>query len=324
MRSFTRGMMNVNADHEEGNVTERDLQRVDLNLLVAFDVLMSERSVTRAAARMQLGQPAMSAALARLRRLFDDRLLVREGRTLVPTPVAESLIGPVRQALALMESALGQRSGFDPAKDERTFTILTSDYFLVLLLRPLLAALRREAPGVRIHARQVDADYADVLRQGLFDLCIVPRESQRSEVTLRSEDLFTDRVMCAVDSANPEVGDRLTLEQFQTLPYVAFSGGPALETTAQRQLRALGIDRPIDVSAHGFVSALIMLRDTPMFTLVHEHLGISLTEQARLRLLEPPVALDPITATMYWLPRQDESPAHQWLRRQFRESAAAL
>ncbi len=301
-----------------------DLQRVDLNLLVAFDVLMAERSVTRAAARMHLGQPAMSASLARLRRLFDDPLLVREGRTLVPTPVAESLIVPIRQSLELMAGALRQSSVFDPTTEERTFTILATDYFLVVLLRPLLAGLRREAPGVRIHVRQIGEDYADVLRRGLFDLCVVPRESQRSDVPMHSEDLFSDRLVCAVDSENPEVGERFSMEHFRSLPYVAFAGGETLQSTAQRQLRSLGIDRPVDVSAHGFVAALLMLRDTPLFTLVHERLGRSLAEPARLKLLDPPVEFDPITAAMYWLPRQDDSPAHQWLRLRLRAAAAAL
>lgn len=304
-------------------MTIRDLQRVDLNLLVTFDVLMTERSVTRAAARMQLGQPAMSASLARLRRLFDDPLLVREGRTLVPTPVAESLIVPVRQALVLLEAALNQGSSFDATTEKRTFTILASDYVLVVLLRPLLANLRREAPDVRIVVRALTDDYADLLRRGLFDLFIAPRELERSGVRMDSEDLFDDRLVCAVDAGNTEVGAVITEEQFLRLPYVGYQG-EALPTSAQQQLHAMGIDRSVDVATQSFVATTLLLRDTPFFTIIHERLALSLGAQSGIRILAPPVEFAPLTEAMYWAPRHTDSPAHRWLRQRVRESAAEL
>lgn len=301
----------------------RDLQRVDLNLLVAFDALMAERSVTRAAERMAVGQPAMSASLARLRALFDDPLLVRDGRSLVLTPVAESLVGPVRQSLSLIESVLGQRRTFDPASEARTFSLLASDYVLVVLLRSLLSELRREAPNVRINVRPISADYADQLRRGLIDLFIVPRELEQSGVPLHCEDLFTDRLVCATDVENREVGEVITREQFETLPYLAYEGG-ALPSSTQKQLRALGIHRPVDVTTQSFVAAPLLLRDTPFFTVVYERLGRSLAAQARIRLLEPPFDLAPVTEAMFWSPRHEDSPAHRWLRERVRQSAASI
>ncbi|MBQ9055546.1 LysR family transcriptional regulator [Rhodococcus sp. (in: high G+C Gram-positive bacteria)] len=301
----------------------RDLQRIDLNLLVAFDALMAERNVTRAAERMAVGQPAMSASLARLRKLFDDPLLVREGRAFVPTPVADSLVGPIRQALSLMEGALGRRRAFDAAADEQTFTLLASDYVLLVLLRSLLSELATEAPNVRINVRPISGDYADQLRRGQIDLFIVPREIERSGVPLPSEDVFQDRFVCAVDVDHPEVGDTMSRKQFQTLPYLSYDGGP-LPSAAQLQLHDRGIERVIDVTTQSFVVAPLMLRGTRFLTLVHERLGRSLAAQARIRLLEPPFDLGPITEAMFWSPRHQDSPAHRWLRERIRQAAAAL
>src|SRR5919201_671414 len=118
-----------------------ELAGVDLNLLVAFDALMQERSVTRAASRVGLSQPGMSNALARLRKLFGDPLLVREGTTLVPTPRAESLRQPVREALSVIQDALDTRDGFDPASSQMTFTVSCSDYSLLMLIGPLVRRL---------------------------------------------------------------------------------------------------------------------------------------------------------------------------------------
>ncbi|MDY6809847.1 MAG: LysR family transcriptional regulator [Actinomycetota bacterium] len=304
-------------------MTYRDLQRVDLNLMVAFDALMSERSVTRAAEQMQVGQPAMSASLARLRKLFDDPLLIREGRALVPTTAAEALIGPIQQSLALLENALGQPRGFDPAGEHRTFTILASDYVLLVLLRPLLAQLRREAPAVSIHVCPLSEDYADVLRRGLFDLLIAPRELQQSGIPLHSEDLFDDRLMCAVDSENTEVGDTLTAEMFATLPYLGYEG-LAVQTVARLQMRAMGMDRPVDVSTQSFTGAALFLRDTPFFTVIAERLAHCLAPQARLRLIEPPMPFAPLTEAMFWSARHDDTPSHRWLRQRMRDAADAL
>jgi DNA-binding transcriptional LysR family regulator len=300
-----------------------ELQKVDLNLLVAFDALMAERNVTRAAERMHVGQPAMSASLARLRKLFNDPLLVREGRALVPTPVAESLVAPVRQALTIVEGALGSRRSFEPAEESRTFTILASDYVLVVMLRELLNTLRKEAPNVRINVRPIAADYPDQLRRGLVDLFIVPRELEGSGVRLLSEDLFSDRLVCAVDADNEVVGESMTMRQFESLPYLAFAGGE-LTSAAQRQLRAQGMERPIDVATQSFVVAPLLLRGTPFFTVIHERLGRVLGPQNGLRLLESPVPFTPITEAMFWAVRHADSPAHRWLRDRLRKAAAAL
>lgn len=300
-----------------------DLRGTDLNLLVAFDALMAERSVTRAAERMFVGQSAMSASLARLRKLFDDPLLVREGRTLVSTPVAESMIVPIRSALGLVQGALDQRGSFDPATAHHTFTVLASDYVLLTLLRPLLGGLASEAPGVSINVRPIASDYAERVARGQVDFFVLPRELERSEVTFHSRDLFTDSLVCAVDENHPGIGDSISLEQFRAARYLDYDGG-SLPSTAQMQLRALGLERPIDVTTQSFVVVPLMLRNTDFVTLIYERLGRLLAPATGIRLLPPPVPFSPITEALFWGERSQRSAPHRWLRDRISDAAEAV
>src|ERR1041384_2191373 len=127
-----------------------NIQTIDLNLMVAFEALMEERNVTRAAKRIGLSQPAMSNALARLRRTFDDPLLMRTAEGMTPTPVGQSLIVPVRAALAQLREALEEKAIFDPTASARTFHVLTSDYAEITLLAPLLRELRQTTDAVKL------------------------------------------------------------------------------------------------------------------------------------------------------------------------------
>jgi DNA-binding transcriptional LysR family regulator len=299
-----------------------NLAGVDLNLLVAFDALMAECSVTRAAARLSVGQSAMSATLGRLRRLFDDPLLVRQGRVLVPTPVAVSLVDPVHDVLTtIRREVLPTRSGFDPAVDQRVFTVMTSDYVALVFLRPLLAQLVREAPSVRLHVRPVAADLGEQVRRGLVDLLIVPREILGDTAGLQLGPLFSDRYVCAVDRDNPDVGDSLTVEEFSNQPYLAYDVG-GLGSLVERQLDAAGIRRNLEVSTGTFLVAPYLVRGTRLLTLLHERLVSAMPGDLALRLVEPPMPLDPVTEVMAWTTRHEHDPAHVWLRERLLDLAA--
>src|SRR5215472_8438253 len=170
---------------------------VDLNLLVALDALLAERSVTRAANRLGLSQPGMSNTLARLRKLFGDPLLVRDGFTLVPTPRADALRQPVRDALAIIRAALDQRTGFDPAADRATWTVSCSDYSLLMLIGPLVRRLAAAAPGVTVRVLPRAPDPVRLLRDATAVLVIEPAEIM-PEAQLASQRLFADRCLCSV------------------------------------------------------------------------------------------------------------------------------
>jgi DNA-binding transcriptional LysR family regulator len=299
-----------------------DLRRVDLNLLVAFDVLLEERSVTRAAKRLFVGQSSVSATLSRLRRLFHDPILVRHGRQLVATPVAEGLVASIRAALAEIESTLAKRGCFDPTSDHRTFSIVASDYVTLVFLQPLLRFLSTEAPNVRLRILPAFDDFADQLHRSDIDLLIIPREVFGAHTEFAHELLFRDRYVCAVDADHPEVGSKITLEQFCRLPYLATSTGH-MPSLAEIQLDKLGIVRQTEITA-GFTLAHFLLRGTRLISLVHERLGRILQRELNLRLLEPPITLDPFHELMIWMPRNSDDPGHRWLRQRMHSLALEM
>lgn len=298
------------------------LARVDLNLLRSFDALMSERSVTLAAARLSVGQPAMSAALSRLRRLFRDPLLVRDGSLLVPTPVALGLQGPVARALARIQDTVNHRQTFDPLTDSRTFTVIASDHVILVLLKPLLEQLRREAPGVHLNVVPMVADHVSQIRRHQVDLVIAAAGGVDSDRVMTSE-LVRDRFVCVVAADHPEIGDAVTPEQFARHPYLGFDDGPAA-ATLRRHLRARGVERELDVRTQSFVVAAMMLEGTEMICMLPALLAARFAERARLRVVAPPVDLPELPETLHWNPLDDHEPAHVWLRRRLARAAAEL
>lgn len=195
-----------------------NLQSFDLNLLLAFESLMLEGSVTRAAKRINLSQPAMSNALARLRRTFDDPLLVRTPEGMKPTPVALSLVGPVRAALTQLRVALEEEPVFDPAASRRTFQILSNDYAETLLFAPLLAKLRSQAAGVTIRIdrqRSLFHPPAPASLAGSHDLAIgfFP-DALSLEASIHSQFLWEEKNVCIARRAHPSIREKLSLRQY--------------------------------------------------------------------------------------------------------------
>ena len=299
------------------------LSSVDLNLLVALDALLEERNVSRAAERLLVGQPAMSATLARLRNLFDDPLLVREGRSLRATPLAESLVEPLRAVLSQIESIVNVSSVFDPLTAARTFTITASDYVTLVLLRPLLERLPAIAPNVQIHVRPLLAEYMEQVRRNQTDMLILPRELMPSRMDLPVEPLFTDTFVCVVDAANVDVGEEITLEQFSSLPHLELKQG-LLTTVIETRLDQLAVPRRVEMVAGSFVMAPFLLPGTRLVAVIQKKLAETLLADGAFRMLESPVPLDSITESMCWTPRQTADAGHVWLRNQLRELAATV
>jgi DNA-binding transcriptional LysR family regulator len=289
-----------------------ELMRVDLNLLVALDALLVERNVTRAAARMSVGQSAMSASLARLRRIFDDAILVREGRGLVMTPFAESIVEPLREALAQVERVVNGRPTFDPATERRTFSIIATDYISLVFLHPLLARLAREAPQVELRFFPVAADAADRLQRNEVDLLIHPLEILTDPGRFEHEVLIRDRHVVLADRANDRVRDVFTKTDLRSHPYLATTIADR-PSYGEIQLERLGFETNRVIVASS-VLAPWLIRGTQMVTVIHEHLAQYADAQVGMRLLDPPVPLEPVTEAMLWLPRHTHDPAHLWLR----------
>lgn len=302
-----------------------DLRTVDLNLLVDLDALLDTRSVTGAARRLNLSQSAMSGSLARLRKLFDDPLMIRNGRDLTLTARAEALAAPVKDVLRRVDGVLAGPGAFVPATDTRSFSISASDYATATLLAPLIRTLSAEAPHVTVNVRPRSDDVHDLLRQDRADLAIEPQENM-GPTSLPSASLFTDRWLCILDATvhRRTVRAGLDLDRYLSLPHVVYSIGQDMQLNlADRHLTGLGLARRVELTVESFLLVPLLVRGTALVSLVLERTA-SFLPMDGLLLVEPPVPVPDISEAMYWNPRHTDDPGHAWLRRKVLATAAAL
>ena len=201
------------------------LDRFDLNLLVVLDALLEERNVTKASERLHIGQSATSGALARLRDYFGDELLLPVGRRLMLTPLAQSLVEPVRDTLVRARAAISIKPGFDPATAQRRFSVRASDYVTTVMLAAAVAQLAALAPGVSLDIRSPPRNVAEVLDHGDVDLLVLPEQyvAALDQPQLR---LFEDTQVCMVWAGNRQVGESLSFEQYLELGHLAVRAQP--------------------------------------------------------------------------------------------------
>lgn len=291
------------------------LSGIDLNLLPILDALLCERNVTRAAERMSVGQPAMSSALARLRKQLGDPLLVREGRVYRLSALAESLVVPVRELVAAAEVVLGAHTPFDASRAKRTFTVMTSDYLTMVLLKPLLAEMATTAPGIQLNVVAFGDDFGERLRRAAVDLVICPMQLSESLTDLPRTVLFEDTWVLVGDRDHPDLQHEVSIERFAELRY---AGNPAL-LSAQFEAQGVVVDSQLNVQAH--VTVPFLLTGTRLVSLIQERLARAVCEPARLRIQPSPVPLQPLVEVMHWTRANAGDPAHQWLRARLVEQA---
>jgi DNA-binding transcriptional LysR family regulator len=290
-----------------------NIAAINLNLLPVLDALLAERSVSRAGQRLGLSQPAVSNALAQLRAVLGDPLLVRGPRGMIPTERALALAGPLRAALSALANGLEPQRAFDPATAERAFTILTNDFVALALLPRLLARLEREAPGVRLQIRawQENRVAAD-LERGEADLMIgFRRELPASH---REERLFEDRFVVAVRKGHPAVRARLTLPTYVRLRHVIVSHVPEGRGVVDDALAARGLRRTVALRVSHFLLVPAIVAATDYVAAVSELVVRPFAEAWPLRLFKLPLAVPLAWVRTIWHERTDGSAAHAWLR----------
>ncbi len=300
----------------------RDLRRIDLNLLVALDALLEEQNVTRAAERLALTQPTVSAMLARLRDLFDDPLFVRAPHGLLPTPRAQALVSPLKEWLAEAHGLVAGEA-FDPATAMLTASISANDYIQLALLVPLVERLRRGAPNVRLAVRSPEVCHGTApFANGAIDLCIATTPEIPSR-DLPARLLYNEQYVCVVRQGHPLAGTRVTLDQFCRFPHVAVSttesgfSGPADQALAQ-----IGRQRQVALSVPGFLILPEVLATDDLIAVVPERIVRGL--MSGLRIFAPPVAIPEFNVVALWHQRLHKDPAHRWLRELVAETARAF
>jgi len=289
-----------------------DIRNVDLNLLVALDALLAERSVSRAALRLHLSQPATSALLARLRELFGDPLLLRSARGMLPTPRAMELLGPIRQVLDQVDAIVKPRAAFDAASAIYTFTLSASDYVEYALLPMLADYLEHKAPGVRLQVRPLDLQLvAKQMETGEVDLCITGLQNALPGLHVRP--LYRERMVSVVRRNHPEIGASLTLDQFCSLEHIqVWVRGSGFNTRIDEALAALGRKRHARLAVPHFLLVPEMVARSNMISALPERLARGYAKQ--LRILEPPVQIEGFTVGEMWHARNELDTAQRWLR----------
>lgn len=305
-------------------IDHANLSRLDLKLLVAFDALLAEGSVTRAAERVGIGQPAMSHALSRLRRLLKDELFVRAPDGVRPTPRALALADRIGVALSTIQETLLQGQDFDPAEAERSFVLGMPDSVEIALLPRLLAHLEAEAPKVRVRVRTVDR----------FK---VPEELDRDRLHLAVSGLLTEGTvhhkrrrlydidyLCLYDPEQLPLAPPLALDDYVAVPHVLASLRGDAHGVVDDALAPLGLRRTVAVATPHFAAVPFLLKGARLLSTVPLPAARLFAERFDLATSPVPVELPEVDVSMLWHASYDRDPAHRWLRGTVARLAAEL
>lgn len=286
-----------------------NIQTFDLNLLRAFASVYQQRNVSRAATAAGLSQPAMSNALVRLRRSCGEPLFVRTNRGMEPTPLAEQMIGPVRQALDILAACLEQPAGFEPERSERTFKLLMSDAGESVVLPALIAKLHGLAPRTRVEAMRLPHDeYASAMQQGHVDLALGNLPFLKSGFF--QQRLFRDPYCCIVRSSHPELKTKLTLARYLAADHVSVSAGNA-DALVERELSRRRRSRDVKLKVTHYHVAVDIVRTTDLIATVPTNAARAALDVTMLPL---PFKVAPAEVRQFWHRRAHQDPANQWLR----------
>lgn len=302
-----------------------NLSRVDLNLLVHLDALLAERSVTRAAARVGLGQSAMSHNLARLRDLFSDDLLTRGPEGLRPTPRALALVEPVRIALAQIQVLVSRDDAFDPRTAERTFSVGLPDSMEILIVPSLLAYLREVAPGIHLRLHNIDSSkLLDDLDADRLDLAVGYGVFAQGQAHHKRRLLFTETYLCMFNAERTGITASISLDDYLRLPHVLTSLRPGERGVVDDALEKLGLRRTVVLTTPRFLAVPSLVARAPVVVTMHARLARFFAAELGLSLSLPPVELQDMAVSLLWHASYDHDPAHAWLRQMMVRLVAEL
>ncbi|CAN5331265.1 LysR family transcriptional regulator [soil metagenome] len=290
-----------------------DITKVDLNLLVAFAAMAQHRSVTRAAESIGLSQPAMSAAVARLRLLFDDALFVKTAAGMQPTPRAMQLSEPVLRVVEAIKAEILPASAFDPASSTKEFAIVTPDIAEVHFLPRILAEFAREAPQCALRTVSMSRHAAaDALASGAAELAIgyLP-DLQKAGFFLQK--LFRNDYVCIVRSAHPEIGEKLTLKTYLAASHAVVSPD-GREHLLEQALQQRRLARRVVVVLSHFMSLLPIIESSDLVATVPRDLANICVRHGGIRIVEPPFKSPVVEVHQFWHRRFHQDAANVWLR----------
>jgi DNA-binding transcriptional LysR family regulator len=299
------------------------LMRYDLNLLPIFVALMEERSVTRAAERVGMTQPALSNALARLRAMLQDQLFVRERYGIQPTPIALELAPMIAEALARLDDAVLGQQDFDPAKAERVFTIAPNGYVEFVLVPAIVAKLQEAAPGIKLRLTPYGND---VVETGVISgtTALVLGRIVDPPDNLVVQHLMDEGLACVVRADHPDIDDAITREQFERLKHVNVVPPGRMRAGLFQALAQKQVKRDVAISVTNFFAVAEMVAVTDHIATLPKLICRRLAHDPRVKVLRAPVDLGTFPVEMAWHMRYRHDPAHRWLRSLIGDVAAKL
>lgn len=295
-----------------------DIRDLDLKLLVAFEAVLTQRSVSAAAESMGLSQPAMSTCLGRLRKTLGDPLFVRTSRGMEPTPLGMDLAGPIRDALALLRQGLNRNRHFEPATSTRTFRIIMTDIGERVFLPRLVKRLSEVAPGVSLRTVQLTVkEMRDALEAGEMDLAVgfIPDLA----AGYYQQQLFKRSYVCVVRSDHPKIGNTLTLKQYLDASHAIVSAPGTGHEVVERVIARKGLDRRIVLHVSHFLAIPLIVGTTDLMVTIPTMLAESYLPTSNIKLLAPPLKMPVYAVKQYWHERFHKDPANRWLRELFAE-----
>ncbi len=294
-------------------ILDMNVMNLDLNLLRAFDAIATEGSVTVAGERIGLSQPAMSNALTRLRQLFGDPLFVRTPRGMRPTPFAQQLAQPVREALRLIQGALQQHAGFEPRSSGNTFRLFMSDIGEMVFLPGLLERIKHDAPEVKIEVVRIPIkDVHAALEAGEIDLAVgfLPGLT----TGMRAQPLFREHYVCMLRADHPLAGARISAKQFRAAAHVLVSYAGTGHQVIEETFVAAGLSARIAVRVPHFLVVPMILARTDLVVTVPSRVAAVFAQLGRFKVLRLPLHMPSFEVSLHWHQRFHQDPANRWLR----------
>lgn len=292
---------------------------LDLNLLFALDALLDEKSVSRAAERLNLSQPAMSAALGRLREYFNDPILKVHGKRMVPTYHAIRIHDELKSVLANVDSLISKTAFFDPATSKRKYTITASDYLIQIIFVPLLHKLRSTAPNVQVELLAPADSTHQLLQQGRIDLKLAPK--QMLSEGLPSELLFKERFVTVGCKTNPMIKDGLTEKEFYNAGHVIVKLGRRIPLSVTDQMLEMRDKlRNADIMVGSFHLAPEMVVGTDRVTVMHEKLAKIFEKRIPIAMTAVPFKLPALEQYVQYHSNRADDPGIKWLVDQIKET----
>lgn len=291
----------------------RNLLKLDLNLLHVFEAVYSEASITRAAESLNVTQPAVSNSLARLRDIFGDPLFVRARQGIAPTPLGQTLIYPIREALISLDRTLAMHEGFDPLTSERIMSFSMSDFAEAVVLAPVIGVVNRLGSKITIRNHfSAERDLYSGLASGEIDFAV--ESHPLAEADLGRRLLFKDEFVCVMRKGHPALSQPLSLERYLSLKHLHISNRPRFANLVGGALSRLKRNRHVAVHVEHCLAAGAILAQSDLCLTIPTSFVERFLPADRFTVVQRPFRMPPLQTWLYWHPASESSPAHKWVR----------